>query len=219
MGIRGAAEYLGRRPTRRGDAERRRRRGRRARRAPDRRADDDVHRLAGAAADDPQHVQDRRRADADGLPRRGAGRRDAGVVDLRRPLRCDGGAHDRIRDAVLELGPGSPRPGARRAECDTCLTHPVRALLRRIPDLARSQQDRNAVGRRRAGDDGRRAGVRAPAPRARSRPPDDPWHGAESRRLLPGPRGGERLLRGCAVGAAAVDGQVCGAHGPAVPRV
>jgi hypothetical protein len=33
-------------------------------------ADDDLHGVAGPAADDPEHVQDRRRADADGLPRR-----------------------------------------------------------------------------------------------------------------------------------------------------
>ena len=32
-------------------------------------ADDDVHGVAGPAADDPEHVQDRRRADAHGLPR------------------------------------------------------------------------------------------------------------------------------------------------------
>ena len=45
------------------DAVRGRRRRRGARRAAGRRADDDLHRVAGPAADDPQHVQDRRRAD------------------------------------------------------------------------------------------------------------------------------------------------------------
>ena len=44
------------------------------RRAAGGRAGDDVHRVAGPAADDPQHVQDRRRADAGGDPRRGPDR-------------------------------------------------------------------------------------------------------------------------------------------------
>ena len=43
---------------------RRRRRRRRPRRAAGGRAGDDVHRQPGPAADDPEHVQDRRRADA-----------------------------------------------------------------------------------------------------------------------------------------------------------
>ena len=74
VGVRRQDEHLGHRAARRRDAERGRRRRRRARRAADRRADDDVHGVAGPAADDPEHVQDRRRADADGLPRGGARR-------------------------------------------------------------------------------------------------------------------------------------------------
>ena len=81
-------------------------------------AGDDVHRVAGPAADDPEHVQDRRRADAGGVPRRGAFARCAGAVDLRRPLRRDGGAPDRIRAAGLRLGAGGSRPGGGRARCD-----------------------------------------------------------------------------------------------------
>ena len=38
--------------------------------------DDDLHRLAGAAADAAQHVEDRGRVDLDGLPRGGARARD-----------------------------------------------------------------------------------------------------------------------------------------------
>ena len=38
---------------------------------------------------------------ADGLPRGGARAGDAGAVDLRRPFRRDGGAHDRVCLAVL----------------------------------------------------------------------------------------------------------------------
>ena len=59
----GAAQRVGHRAHRGGDAERGRRGRRAARRAAERGADDDVHRLAGPAADDPEHVQDRRRAD------------------------------------------------------------------------------------------------------------------------------------------------------------
>ena len=59
-------------PDRRRDAERRRRRRRRARGAAGGRAGDDVHGEPGPAADDPEHVQDCRRADAGGLPCHGA---------------------------------------------------------------------------------------------------------------------------------------------------
>ena len=64
--------------------------GRAARRAAEGRARDDVHRVAGPAADDPEHVQDRRRADAGGHPRRGPHDRDPRAVDLRRPQRRHG---------------------------------------------------------------------------------------------------------------------------------
>ena len=47
-----------------------------------RRADDDVHRVAGPAVDDPQHVQDRRRADLDGVSRDGPLGGDARALDL-----------------------------------------------------------------------------------------------------------------------------------------
>ena len=51
----------------------RRRRGRRDPwRAANRRAQHDVHGFAGIAADDPEHVQDRGRTDADGVSCRGA---------------------------------------------------------------------------------------------------------------------------------------------------
>ena len=166
VGVGRQEEHLGHGAARRRDAERRRRRGRRARRAADRRADDDLHGVAGPAADDPEHVQDRRRADADGVSRRGplAGR--AGAVDLRRSLRRDGRADDRLGDALFELRAGSARPRAHRAERHAGLAHPVHPLLRRLPHVARGQQDRGARRRRRARDDRRRAGVRAPRARA-----------------------------------------------------
>ena len=72
-----------------------------------------VHRIARPPPDDPEHVQDRGRADSD-CDSRG---RPVGchpcVVDFRGPLRCDGCSSDGIRDAVLVLGSRSTRPGAR----------------------------------------------------------------------------------------------------------
>ena len=114
----GPAERLGHRADGRRDAERGRRGRRAARRAAERRAGDDVHRLAGPAADDPEHVQDRRRADAGGAARRRPVAGGAGAVDLRRPLGRDGGAADRLRAARLGVGAGGARPGAGRAGRD-----------------------------------------------------------------------------------------------------
>ena len=72
---------------------------------------DDVHGVAGPAADDPEHVQDRRRADAVRHARRGAHARHACPVDLRRSLGRHGLPADRLRAALLELGAGGPRHG------------------------------------------------------------------------------------------------------------
>ncbi len=58
-----------------------------------------MYKIAGRA--DPGRAA--RRGPVDGRP---------GAVDLRRPLRRDGGAADRFRAARLRVGPGGPRPGA-----------------------------------------------------------------------------------------------------------
>jgi hypothetical protein len=126
------------------DAERGRRRRRRARRPAGRRADHDLHGVAGPAADDPQHVQDRRRADADGLPRRGAHAWPRTPVDLRRPQRRDGGAGHRLRACSPRLVQEAHGHGADRAGGDARVARAVHALLRRLPHLARGQQDRGA---------------------------------------------------------------------------
>jgi pyruvate-ferredoxin/flavodoxin oxidoreductase len=70
--VAGRQEPLGHGPGRGRDAERGRRRRRHPRRAAGGLAVDHLHGLAGPAADDPEHVQDRRRADADGAARLGA---------------------------------------------------------------------------------------------------------------------------------------------------
>ena len=79
------------------------------------RPDHDLHRVAGPAADDPQHVQDRRRADQPTpsftWP---PARRHPCPVDLRRPQRRDGGAGRPVGPCSLRLGPGGARPGPYR---------------------------------------------------------------------------------------------------------
>ncbi len=183
------------------------RRGRRgAWRAAIRRIDHDVHRLAGAAADAAQHVQDRRRTDADGVPHRRPRARDPGAVDLRRPFRRHGGAHDGICHAVVGLGAGGARRRADRPGGDARVAHSVPALLRRIPHLARTRHDRSAErcadprhDRRRSGAQPSRAGAVAGAS-------GDPRHRAQHRHLLPGARDGEPVLRPRAGDRAARDG-------------
>ena len=102
---------------------------------------------------------------------------------------------DRLRDARLELRAGGAGPGAGRARRD--------ARSRAIPflhffDGFRTSHEVAKIDaarrRRHARADRRRARARAPRPRALARAPDDPRHGAEPRRLLPGPRGGEPVL-------------------------
>ena len=89
-------------------------RGRGARRAAGRCAHHHLHRLPGPAADDPQHVQDRRGTDALLHARGGPHPGHPRPVDLRRPLGCDGLPSDRLRAARLRLGAGGAGPGRRR---------------------------------------------------------------------------------------------------------
>ena len=91
----------------------------------------------------------------DGLPRRGALAGRAGAVDLRRPQRRDGGARHRLRHVVLGVGAGGDGLRRDRAGGDAREPHPVSALLRRLPHVARSREDRAAVGRRPARADRR----------------------------------------------------------------
>ena len=107
LGGPGHQEHLGPGAGHPADAVGRRRGRRRAWLAAERRADDDVHGVAGLPADAAQHVQDRRRADAVRVPCRGARHRHAGAVDLRRSLRRHERADGRLRDARRGLGAGS----------------------------------------------------------------------------------------------------------------
>ena len=77
---------------------------------------------------------------------------------------------------------------ADRAGRDARIAHSVPALLRRLPHLARGQQDHAARDDADPRDDRRRPGARPPRPGADARAPGDPRHGAQSRHLLPGAR-------------------------------
>ena len=145
----------------------------------------------GPAADDPEHVQDRRRADAGGLPRHGARGRHARAVDLRRPQRRHGRALDRLRACSSSVvGAGSAGPRRDRARGDARIAHAVPAFLRRLPHVARAPEDR---GDRATTTCARwsieRLGRRSSRARVDARPSGRARHRAESRRLLPEPRG------------------------------
>ena len=115
---------------------------------------------------------------------------------------------DRLRAAVVQLGAGSDGLGADRAGRDAGVAHSLPAFLRRLPHLARSREDRAAQ------PDDMRAMIDddlVRAHRERALSPDHPvlrGIGAESRRVLPGPRDGESVLPGLPDDRAERDGQV-----------
>ncbi len=84
-------------------------------------------------------------------PRRRPRAGDAGAVDLRRPSGRDGGAPTGFALLCSELGAGSARHGADRPGGDAGVAHSVHPFLRRLPHLARGQQDHAAQRRRRSG--------------------------------------------------------------------
>ena len=146
--------------------------GRGSRRDPRRdtsgRARDDVHRLPRAPPDDPEHVQDRGRADAVRHARRGSHGGDSRAVDLRRPQRRHGLPPDRVRDARFELAAGGAWPGRDRARGHGARPRSVPSLLRRIQDESRAAKSPLPLGRRPDGT--RRCGPCARAPEAGSDP-------------------------------------------------
>ena len=137
----------------------------------------------------PEHVQDRRRADAGRHPRRRPRDRDARAVDLRRPQRRDGRPHDRLGDAraparcrrrtTSRSSPTRPRcaPGSR-----SCTSSTASAPRTRSNTI-------DAARRRRPARADRRGLVAAHRARGSTRPPGAAGHGAEPRRVLPGARG------------------------------
>ena len=215
----GHPERLGRGAAGDRDAERGRRGGRRPRRPPGRGARDDVHVVAGPAPDAAEHVQDRRRADAGRDPRRRARDRHPRALDLRRPLRRDGRPVDGLRAALLVVGAGGAGPRPRRARGDPRGARAVPPLLRRLPHLARAQHvERLDEDDLRALLDEERVDG-PPRSRAVARPPGAAGHGAEPRRLLPGPRGGQPVLRRAAGHRAAAHGRARRAHRAPLPAL
>ncbi len=75
------------------------------------------------------------------------------------------------------------------------VARPVPAFLRRLPHLARSHQNSTAGRRRPARLDRRRPGLRTPCARPVAGSSVHARHGAEPRRLLPGARDGQPVLR------------------------
>ena len=121
--------------------------------------------------------------------------------------------------ARRRLGAGSARPRAGGAG-----RHPRRAraaavLLRRLPHLARGEQDRRHPGRPDPGHDRRRSGARAPRPCALARAPGGARHRAQPGHLLPGAREREPLVRAHARGGRARDGALRQAHRTALRAV
>ncbi len=102
--------------------------------------DHDLHGVAGPAAHDPQHVQDRRRADQLLHARGRSHRGHPCPVHLLRPLRRDGLPADRLCPALLQLRAGGSRlrlhwPGrhACKAACRSCISSTASAPPTRSP--------------------------------------------------------------------------------------
>ena len=212
-----AAEPVGRRAGRGRDAVRGRRRRGAARCAAEGRAGDDVHGVARPAADGPEHVQDRRRVDADGDPCRGPHDRHACTVDLRRPLRRDARPHHRLGDAVARrrcrrrtTSRWSPTRRRCGRGCRSCTSSTGSAPATRstrsscwttTTSLALVRAGRS--GRVPAAGDVTRRAVRA-------------GHGSEPGCLLPGPGGVEPVPRR---GAGHRPGRLRRARGPHRPAL
>ena len=212
-------EPLGQHPGRRRNAVGGRCRGSRARCPASRRPGHDLHCVAGTAPDDPQHVQDRGRADPLHDARRRAHHRHARTVHLRRPLRRDGLPDDRFRHAQLLVRAGGPRFRGHRARGHARLASPVHPLLRRLSDITRDVENRSARRRRPASVAvRRRRGGTSPAG-VDARPSRAPGDRTEPRHVLSGARSGESLLSRVPGHRRGLDGAVRHADGAPVRLV
>ena len=148
----------------------------------------------GLLLDDSEHVQDRRRADADGLPRRGARRRHPRTVDLRRSQRRHGHPPVRLGAAVQREHPGGPRLRADRPGGHAEGARALPALLRRFPqshELNKIYELDDDTIKAMIDDDDVREHARAGAEPGS---PGSARHRPEPRRVLPGPRSHQPLL-------------------------
>ena len=122
--------------------------------------------------------------------------RDACPQHLRRSQRRDGGAHDRVRDAVRQQRAGGgrlrrrrPRHHARARGFRSCTSSTASA------PATSSARSRSPIGGRPEVDDRPRRRQRPPRPGSRPGPTGAARQRAEPRRLLPGPRGLQPLPR------------------------
>ena len=139
-------KLLGSNPVRAGDAERRRSRRCGTRSVANRLVDLHVYRFTGAAVDDPQHVQDRRRVDPDGLSRGGKDGGDPRSIDLLRSQRRHGCSANRVCTAGITKPAAGDGHGPHRASGDAAQPSAVRALLRRVPHIPRTVKGRSPNG-------------------------------------------------------------------------
>ena len=141
------------------DAVRGRSRRRGSRRARDRSARLVLHVVAGAHADDSRASQALGTEASRRAPRRLAHRRHARLLDFRRPLRRHELPPVRPRAAFDRQRAGNHGHRRRRAPRGDKGAHPLHALLRRLPHLARDRQ---------GGGDALRDALLAARPRGRT---------------------------------------------------
>jgi pyruvate-ferredoxin/flavodoxin oxidoreductase len=167
-----------------------------ARRAAGRCADHDLHRVAGPAADDPQHVQDRRRAHADFVMHVAARTVATHALSIF-------GDHSDVM-ACRQTGLRHAGLGSVQEAHDIALISQAATLAAAVPFLHffdgfrtshEVSQDRRAERRRPRALIDRRRRIRAHRDRAHAGRPGAARHGAEPRRLLPGARGVQPVLR------------------------
>ncbi len=133
--------------------------------------------------------------DGDRVPRGGAEPGDACAVDLRRPPGRDGREGHGVGHAGLQLGAGSDGHGADRAGGHARSAGALHPLFRRLPHLARGSEDRAIDRRRHARHAAGRTDPGAPGAGAVAGSSGAARHGAEPRRVFPGARDGQSVLR------------------------
>ena len=198
LGGRRPQEHLRQGGRRHRDAVRRRRRRSRARLAVRRRPDHHLHRLPGPAADDPEHVQDRRRAAAHRFPCHAPATGLPRALHLRRPSATSWPAARPALPCWPAARAGSHGPGRWCAHLAT-LKAPIPFL--HFFDGFRTSHEVQKIEEIDYEDSwqARRPGIRsrrsAPA-RCNPEHPDHQGRRTEPRHLLPGPRDRQPLLRG-----------------------
>ena len=104
-----------------------------------------VHREPGLAPDDSQHVQDCRRANQHRLSYRRAVSSNARAFDLWRSQRRDGHPFDGLGNALRQLDPGDYGFRLDFSGRDIGNTRTISAHLRRLSQLARSDENPSTV--------------------------------------------------------------------------